>query len=321
MKGLTLLGVSIVLLTNLIYSQSVDIKDGSANTLIQINDEGNAGSITIPDATTVGTTTNKLYNESGTLKWSGSALGLSGSTGGWTDDGSIVRLSTLSDRIGIGVISPHSLSNVEIFRQTAGVPLFINNHRGGMAFYPASNITYGLLTSVASNDADIKFGIVTNALGDGGTKYAIWADANGAGTNWAGYFNGGNVYVANQVGIGTATPSAKLDVSGDIVLGESGSRFLEIQEVTGTTGVSNAVTIPNALPDGWTGSNTRVLSFEIQYGSATGNWVTVGNDFINTQPSISASLGYASRTIILYYPDLAAYQNQSWRMVIMKMPS
>jgi hypothetical protein len=81
-----------LLLLNLIIAQSVDVKDGEANTLIQINDEGTAGSITIPDATTVfPPTTDKLYNEGGTLKWNGSAIDLAGNAGGWTDDGAIVR--------------------------------------------------------------------------------------------------------------------------------------------------------------------------------------------------------------------------------------
>jgi hypothetical protein len=141
----------------------------------------------------------------------------------------------------------------------------------------------------------------------------------GFGPGFAGYFEGRG-YFDDDVGINTTTPSAKLDVSGDVILGENGTRFLEIQEITGTTGVSNAVTITDALPVGWTGTNTRVLSFEIQYGSATGNWVTSGNDFINTQPSISASLYPDNRNIILYYPDLPAYQNQAFRMILMRMP-
>ena len=74
MNRLSLFSVSLVLLTNLIYSQSVDVKDGDSNSLITINDEGNAGSITIPDATTVGTPTNKLYNEGSTLYWDGNTL-------------------------------------------------------------------------------------------------------------------------------------------------------------------------------------------------------------------------------------------------------
>ena len=31
-----------------LFAQSVDIKDGTSNTLLQINDEGNAGSVILP---------------------------------------------------------------------------------------------------------------------------------------------------------------------------------------------------------------------------------------------------------------------------------
>ncbi len=46
---------NLVLFSSLLFAQSVEIKDSEAtpNTLIQINDEGSAGSITIPEATTV----------------------------------------------------------------------------------------------------------------------------------------------------------------------------------------------------------------------------------------------------------------------------
>lgn len=181
-----------------VLAQKMTVKDNASNVLMEVNDEGTVGSITVPSGSGAPTATlNKLYNINGSLYWNGSALGTAGSAGGWNDDGSVVRLSNSTDRIGVGLSSPNSLANMEIYRNSAGVPLFIDNHRGGSSFSPASSITYGLLTSVSSDDADSKFGIVTNALGDGGTKYAIWADASGTGTNWAGYFNDGNVYIAN----------------------------------------------------------------------------------------------------------------------------
>ena len=53
MKRLILLSVSIVLLTNQIYSQSVEIKDSGDQLLLQVNDEGeDKSSITIPSSVT-----------------------------------------------------------------------------------------------------------------------------------------------------------------------------------------------------------------------------------------------------------------------------
>lgn len=65
--------ISLVLSTFL-YSQTVDIKDGSSNTLLQINDEGTTGSITIPSGAAPDSASGKLYNFNGALYWSNSPL-------------------------------------------------------------------------------------------------------------------------------------------------------------------------------------------------------------------------------------------------------
>lgn len=55
----------------------VDIKNSTGNSIITITDEGsNKGSITFPSMTSPpSSTTNKLYNEGGTLKFNGSSIG------------------------------------------------------------------------------------------------------------------------------------------------------------------------------------------------------------------------------------------------------
>ncbi|MFA6428843.1 MAG: hypothetical protein WCW02_04950, partial [Candidatus Buchananbacteria bacterium] len=81
------------------------------------------------------------------------------------------------------------------------------------------------------------YGINVSAVGQtSGTAYGIYASASGATTNWAGYFNGNTNITAdllvdtdtlkvdsanNRVGIGTASPSAQLEISS----GSSYSRF------------------------------------------------------------------------------------------------
>ena len=49
-----------------------------------------------------------------------------------------------------------------------------------------------------------------------GDVIGIYATAIGGNTNWAGYFNDGNVYIKNNLGIGNQAPSQKLDVTGNI---------------------------------------------------------------------------------------------------------
>jgi len=65
------------------------------------------GAILLPDTSAaLSSQTNKLYNLNGTLIWNGTALGSAGSAGGWTDEGTVVRLTTGTDKVGIGDASP-----------------------------------------------------------------------------------------------------------------------------------------------------------------------------------------------------------------------
>jgi hypothetical protein len=90
------------------FSQSpkMTVKDSDANVLMEVNDEGTAGSITVLSGSAPSVTTNKLYNSGGTLYWSGTALGTSASAGGWTDGGANVYTSTSSDKVGLGTSAP-----------------------------------------------------------------------------------------------------------------------------------------------------------------------------------------------------------------------
>ena len=68
MKKLTIL-ITMLILTSFTFAQSVIVKDGETvpNTLLQINDEGATGSISIPTGTAPSEPASKLYNEGGTL--------------------------------------------------------------------------------------------------------------------------------------------------------------------------------------------------------------------------------------------------------------
>lgn len=93
-----------------ITAQEMTVKDSDSNVLMKVNDEGGTGSISLESGSAPSITTGKLYNQGGSLYWSGNALGTSVSGGGWTDDGTVVRLSTGTDKVGIGDASPtHTL--------------------------------------------------------------------------------------------------------------------------------------------------------------------------------------------------------------------
>lgn len=123
--------------------------------------------------------------------------------GGWTDDGTNMRLTTSTDNVGIGTITPGAkLEVVGQVKITGGAPA---------------------LNKVLTSDAD---GLATWAL----PKEAGWTDV------------GNTVRLTNindKVGIGTSSPNAKLDVGGTpgaIVGGFAGGQL----QVTGQSASVNS---------------------------------------------------------------------------------
>ncbi|HQP03082.1 MAG TPA: hypothetical protein PLP11_00640 [Bacteroidales bacterium] len=58
-----------------------------------------------------------------------------------------------------------------------------------------------------------KFGVYALVNGSATTNYAIYGNASGGTTNWAGYFMG-NTYISTNLGIGTTSPAANIDNGG-----------------------------------------------------------------------------------------------------------
>jgi hypothetical protein len=126
-----------------------------------------------------------------------------------------------------------------------------NNSTGG----GASALGVGAYVSGTNANGEKK-GLEGSATGAGTTNYGIVGNASGATTNWAGFFMGGNVFIQNNLGVGT-TPSAKLDVNGTFKLGPAGStnsKFLAGSVQPNITALLTAVgnnvrtiTIPGAV--------------------------------------------------------------------------
>jgi len=86
-------------------SQKMTVKDSDANVLMEVNDEGTVGSITVPSGSAPSTPTNKLYNVGGSLYWNGSAL-VTGGSSGWTSETGKVYTTTLTDKVGLNTSTP-----------------------------------------------------------------------------------------------------------------------------------------------------------------------------------------------------------------------
>ena len=75
-KSLWVLAITIILTTHLIAQMTV--KDADTNVLMQVNDEGTIGSITLLSGAAPSSPAAKLYNQGGNLYWNGSAVATGG---------------------------------------------------------------------------------------------------------------------------------------------------------------------------------------------------------------------------------------------------
>ncbi|MFC1785982.1 hypothetical protein ACFLZA_01290 [Candidatus Neomarinimicrobiota bacterium] len=293
-----------VLYLNLIYSQSVEIKDSEAtpNTLIQINDEGSAGSITIPDATSIGTPTDKLYNIGGSIFWNGSPLGIAGCAGGWTDDGATVRLSTVSDKVGIGTLNPLSKLSVGGDGNTDETIHAENTDITGYAVLGwAKGINGCGIAGLASNS------------GGGYGVYGGTISPNGYG----GYFDGRG-YFSQYVGIGITSPDEALHISGNMRLegtfeDKDGQAGASGQVLTSTGSGTDWITLSSGGADG----NTLDQAYD-QGSAGAGRTIIADAGALSVEGTdgVVFSGTYGSGTIpatgsgtrMMWYPNKAAFR-------------
>lgn len=74
----------------------------------------------------------------------------------------------------------------------------------------------GIYGGAHGSGASDKIGGFFETSSGSGVNYGVYAQAMGGATNWAGYFESGNVYIQNNLGVGVTSPSSKLDVNGTI---------------------------------------------------------------------------------------------------------
>lgn len=118
-----------------------------------------------------------------------------------------------------------------------------------------------------------------------------------------------------DVGIGTTSPDAKLDVDGSSKFGSNGVVFQEMREITGVTDdINNYVII--SLPAGYNEDNTRILNIEINY--AGDRWTGIGSDNVSESHN-SVSYIINNTNLYVYYPNLGSYKEKALRALIMRI--
>lgn len=181
-------------LGNAIYKDNLDVIDGYFTTELDFGTgvfDGEARWLEIgvrPGDTTGSYTTLNPRQELTPIPY---AMYVEGGGGGWIDDGTVVRLDTATDKVGIGTTSPNYKLHVD-----------------GQGDDVTVNIDSGSETKIA----ELRFQGI-------GTRWRIYKDAtnnpslffqDGAGDEVVTIEQGGNV------GIGTTSPAGTLDVNGSI---------------------------------------------------------------------------------------------------------
>jgi hypothetical protein len=219
------------------------------------------------------------------------------SGGGWVDDGPSVRLETSSDYVGIGTSNPTNKLHVV---GSESVPI-LNVEQNG-SFKAARFFSQNACALWVENAGNHGL-TITNAGGRGVYVQNAGGDgikvANAGG--WAGYFNGTG-YFSDNVGIGTTSPSEKLDVvgnihaSGTISSGNSITIDGANDKITASSGTinfdnENLVTTGKAtIGPGHT--NAGVYGFVAGQNNATGgNYSTVGGGYDNTASIDGSTVG------------------------------
>ncbi len=142
-----------------------------------------------------------------------------------------------NSRLGVAMSPSYPLDITGAARISTNLAVNGVNPNSSYGVYAYSSSSTGrALLGWANSATGTNYGGYFQANGTGtATHYGIYSTASGGATNWAGYFDSGNVYVANDLGVGTS-PSYKLHVVDSTDVLRDASIFLQ-QTNTANAGV------------------------------------------------------------------------------------
>ncbi|MDR2653561.1 MAG: hypothetical protein LBC68_14870 [Prevotellaceae bacterium] len=153
----------------------------------------------------------------------------------WTYNADNIVLNPASANLGIGS-SAMSNAKLRLYNYTPYSGTLYGLYSYSYNTYSGYGNSYGLYSSsyTGSSSTGVAYGLYSSSYGyntsstagtyglysyaykagSAGTVYGIYSSVSGGSKRYAGYFSGGDVYVSGNVGIGVASPAAKLDVDG-----------------------------------------------------------------------------------------------------------
>jgi len=159
----------------------------------------------------------------------------------------------------------------------------VNQSIGVDAKASGASLNYGVHADLAFATTGSSYAIFGNARGSGSANNTgVYGAASGATVNWAGYFASGNVYIQNDLGIGTTTPGTALEVVASSSINVTTDGYFNVGSNSG-----NHLTMDNneLQARSATGTNTLYLNYWggdiAMASSATGAEVGIGTNSPN----------------------------------------
>lgn len=182
--------------------------------------------------------------------------------------------------VGIGTAAPASLLHVS--RGAAG---FAPNASSALTVEHSGNAYASILT--ASGETGLLFG------GAGAAEHGgiVYQNAGGMSLRTGGNVERIRVAASGNVGIGTATPTTKLEVNGFTKLGTD-APAIKVKKLTGTTAATEGGTV--AIAHGLTVGKIIGVQVLVEYGA--GNWIPTGYT-INPEYQVDYVVGVTNITL------------------------
>ncbi len=220
------------------------IRNQSDTEILNITEESNsAASIYFYDKNDFFAPGKKLVNDGGNLYWGSDQLGVAGSAGGWTDAGSQIYNSTLTDRVGIGTSNPLSKLSVGGNGSALYSIFGSNSSSSGVGIYGSGSGAFGTGVQGFSSASDGK-GIVGYTTGySGRAVYGESSTSSQFDKNYGGYFKATGKY-----GIGVY--AEVIGTNGTGIIGKASSPQSFAAEFYNTGDNSTSVYIENPAPNG-----------------------------------------------------------------------
>ncbi len=264
-----------------VLNDEINFKNETGNAIITITDEGsNIGSITLPSGAAPSTTTNKLYNEGGTLKFNGAAIGSgSGSIG----------INDLTDAKWVGgslFIGEFAGANDDA-ADNGNTAVGYNSMNSNTSGYDNTAIGYNALRFNTTGQKNTALGQGTlsgNTTGSSNTAtgYSSLSSNTTGNNNTATGYNAMqyNETGAENTAIGYSALNRNTIGNSNIAIGNNSLHW-------NTTGTSNSASGYNALFSNTTGKNNTASGYNSLNANTTGD----GNTSDGYQALYSNTIG------------------------------